>query len=346
VSASGRGAGRPSPAFWVASRDGGVAHLEVRDGRLHRRGHDLILGEDLAAVVAHPDGRWIYASVRSLPGIVRLSVDPDTGQAERQDVLRYPARFVHLSISPAGDALIGADYAGEVAIFPLADGRLDDRSAVRLRPGRHPHAAVAGADRLWIGLLGEDAVLQVPLKEARPAIADATRTQLPEGFGPRHIALTAAGAVVIGERQGALARIPRGAREPDAIWSILPEGLDLAPGIVRATPAPEPTHAPDGRPLTWAADLAVSADGHTVYASERRTSQLSISRLGPGGGRLVRSVETEPRPRALALDRSARWLLVSGELADTVTLYDAADHDLPVVDRCPVARGAVWVQGA
>jgi 6-phosphogluconolactonase (cycloisomerase 2 family) len=60
----------------------------------------------------------------------------------------------------------------------------------------------------------------------------------------------------------------------------------------------------------------------------------------------VRSVETEPRPRALALDRSARWLLVSGELADTVTLYDAADHDLPVVDRCPVARGAVWVQGA
>jgi 6-phosphogluconolactonase len=335
-----------SPAFWVAGRDGRVAHLEVRDRRLHRGGRDVVLGEDLAAVVAHPHGRWLYASVRSLPGIVRLSVDRDSGQARRHDLLSDPARFVHLSVTPAGEAVIGADYAGEVAIFPLIDGRLDDRSAMRLRPGRHPHAAVAGADILWIGLLGEDGVLQVPLAEGVPALANATRTTLPDGFGPRHIALTAAGAVVIGERQGALARIPRGATEPDAVWSILPEGLDLAPGIVRTTPAPEPTHAADGRPLIWAADLAVSGDGHTVYASERRTSLLSVSRLHPDGGRLVRTVETEPRPRALALDRSARWLLVSGELADTVTLYDAADPDLPVVDRCPVARGAVWVQGA
>jgi 6-phosphogluconolactonase len=151
---------------------------------------------------------------------------------------------------------------------------------------------------------------------------------------------------VIGERQGALAWIPRGAPEPDAVWSILPEEMDLAPGIVRATPAPEPTHAPDGRPLIWAADLAVSGDGRTVYASERRTSLLSISELRPGEGRLVRNVQTEPRPRALALDRSGRWLLVSGELSDTVTLYDAADPDLPVVDRCPVTRGSVWVHGA
>jgi 6-phosphogluconolactonase len=332
--------------FWVASRDGSVAHLQVRGGRLHRRGHDVVLGEDLAAVVVHPDGRWLYASVRSLPGIVRLTVDPATGQAERHDLLRHPAQFVHLSLTPGGEALIGTDYAGEVALLPLAGGRIDERRAVRLRPGRHPHAAAAGADVLWIGLLGEDAVLQVPLHQGRPALESATRTALPDGFGPRHIALTAAGALVIGERQGALARIPRGALEPDAVWSILPEGLDLAPGIVRATPAPEPTHAPDGRPLIWASDLAVSGDGHTVYASERRTSLLSVSRLGPAGGQLVKSVQTEPRPRALALDPSARWLLVSGELADTVTLYDAADPDLPVVDRSPVARGSVWVQGA
>jgi 6-phosphogluconolactonase (cycloisomerase 2 family) len=63
-------------------------------------------------------------------------------------------------------------------------------------------------------------------------------------------------------------------------------------------------------------------------------------------GRLVASVPTEPRPRGLDLDRSGRWLLVSGELADTVTLYDATAPDLPVLDRCPVARGAVWVQRA
>ena len=333
-------------AFWVASRDGSLAHLEVRDGRLYRRGRDLVLGADLAAVAAHPDGGWLYASVRSLPGIVRLSVDPDTGQPHRHDVLRDPARFVHLSATPAGEALIGADYAGEVAIFPLSDGRPDDRSATRLHPGRHPHAAMASADTLWIALLGEDCVLQVPLDRGRPSVDGATRTTLPDGFGPRHIALTGAGAVVIGERQGALARVPRGAMEPDAVWSILPEGLDLAPGIVRATPAPEPTHAADGRPLIWAADLAVSADGQTVYASERRTSRLSVSRLDSAGGQLVKSVETEPRPRALALDRSARWLLVSGELADSVTLYDAGDPELPVIDRCPVARGSVWVQGA
>ncbi len=334
-----------SPEFWVASRDGSLAHLEVRDGRLRRRGHDVVLGGDLAAVVAHPNGRWCYASVRSLPGIVRLSVDPDTGQAYRHDALPYPARFVHLSLAPAGEALIGTDYAGEVAIFPLTDGSLDKRSVIRLRPGRHPHAAVAGRDTLWIGLLGEDSVLQVPLDEGRPAMASATRTALPPAFGPRHLALTDEGAVVVGERQGALARVPLGAAEPGAVWSILPEGLDLAPGIVRATPAPEPTHASDGRPLIWAADLAVSADGRTVYASERRTSLLSVSRVGPAGGRLVKVVETEPRPRGLALDGSARWLLVSGELADTVTLYDAAEPDLPVVDRCPVARGSVWVHG-
>ena len=339
-----------SAAFWVASRGGTLAHLEVHDAKLRRRGRDVVLGEDLAAVAAHPDGRRVYASVRSLPGIVGLAVDPGTGQAGVCEVLRHSAPFVHLSITDAGDALIGADYAGEVAVFPLRDGRPDAGAVMRLRPGRHPHAAVAGAGLLWIGLLGEDAVLQVPLHDGRaafrPVLADATRTVLPPGFGPRHLALVDGGAVVIGERQGALARIPRGAAQPDAVWSILPEGLDLAPGIVRATPAPEPTHAPDGRPLIWAADLAASADGRTVYASERRTSLLSVSRLDGAGGRLETTVETEPRPRGLDLDRSGRWLLVSGELADTVTLYDAAAPDLTVLDRCPVARGAVWVQRA
>lgn len=83
--------------------------------------------------------------------------------------------------------------------------------------------------------------------------------------------------------------------------------------------------------------MVVSPDGRTVYASERRTSLLSLSRLDDADGRRVASVPTELRPRGLELDRSGRWLLVSGELADTVTLYDATAPDLPVLDRCPVA---------
>jgi 6-phosphogluconolactonase len=61
-------------------------------------------------------------------------------------------------------------------------------------------------------------------------------------------------------------------------------------------------------------------------------------------GRLTAVLDTEPQPRGIGLSADGRWLLVSGELSDTVSLYSTGGHRPVLVDRAPVPAGARWVE--
>jgi 6-phosphogluconolactonase len=190
-------------------------------------------------------------------------------------------------------------------------------------------------------------VLQIPVDEhGRFSRADIRTTALPAGFGPRHLVVAARRdeVLVIGERSGEIARIAAQDATVVGRWSTLPAEAGLAPGVVRELDRENPATAADGRPLTWAADLALSVDEDVVYSCERRASLLSISSVQHG--QLRRAIATENQPRAIALDPAGRYLLVTGERATTVTMYavDQNDGDIEAVAQAPAPAGALWVE--
>jgi 6-phosphogluconolactonase len=57
-------------------------------------------------------------------------------------------------------------------------------------------------------------------------------------------------------------------------------------------------------------------------------------------------VTTEKQPRGFAIDPKGKSLVACGEKSETISIYaiDQASGALRLLDKCPVGRGANWVE--
>jgi 6-phosphogluconolactonase len=339
--------------FFVASAVAGTVavYAVIEEPAIRLEQVQIIdIGSDVAALAVHPNRALLYASVRSVPAVAVMSIDQRTGLLDRVCDVPVSSQLVSLACDPGGRWLFGASYRDNVVVSLLLDGngipaaQLTDVFAA----GSHPHCVLPAPDgSVWVSVLGDDVVLRIPVDEyGRFSRAEIRTTRLAAGFGPRHLVVAARRdeVLVIGERSGDIARIAAQDATVVRQWTTLPPEAGLAPGIVRELDRENPTTSADGRPLTWAADLALSVDEDVVYSCERRASLLSISSVRDG--QLRRAIPTESQPRAIALDPAGRYLLVSGERATTVTMYavDPHDGDIEPAAQAPVPTGALWVE--
>lgn len=103
---------------------------------------------------------------------------------------------------------------------------------------------------------------------------------------------------------------------------------------------------PKGKP--WAADIHLSPDGRTLYASERTSSTLSAFRVDAATGQLqpLGQVPTEKTPRGFAVDASGRFLIAAGQDSHHVALHpiDAATGLPGAPTRVPVGKNPNWIE--
>ena len=101
-----------------------------------------------------------------------------------------------------------------------------------------------------------------------------------------------------------------------------------------------------GKP--WAADIHLSPDGRTLYASERTSSTLSSFRVDAATGQLqpLGQVPTEKSPRGFAVDSSGRFLIAAGQESHHLALHpiDPATGILGTPTRVPVGKNPNWVE--
>ncbi|RYF62730.1 MAG: lactonase family protein, partial [Comamonadaceae bacterium] len=101
-----------------------------------------------------------------------------------------------------------------------------------------------------------------------------------------------------------------------------------------------------GKP--WAADLHLSPDGRTLYASERTTSTLSSFRVNQTNGQLepLGQVPTEKTPRGFAVDSSGKFLISTGQESHSVSVHpiDAATGLPGTPTRIPAGKNPNWVE--
>jgi 6-phosphogluconolactonase (cycloisomerase 2 family) len=275
---------------------------DLRTGELADDGTLTVTG----AVAGVPDASFLAFHDRFLyttnEGQGRVTAIDRTTNAVLNTQDSGGAGPTHVSVHPDGYLLTAHYTSGSVAVHRLNDdGTIGERTALVRHEGtdREPHAHQVVPAGEWVLAvdLGADSVYVY-------GFADGTLTRhqqlrLPAGAGPRHLACHPAEPLVyvLGELRPEITV---------ARW----ENGTLTPGQVI------PTAAAGNSP----AEIAVSADGRYVYASNRGDN--TIAAFGVSGDGLVALGATPTGgdwPRHLALSQDGRWVYVANQKSGTVT---------------------------
>jgi 6-phosphogluconolactonase len=294
----------------LASESGNPSFLA-----LHPNGRILYAANELQSYAGQRSGSLSAFAIDSAAGSLRLLGQQPSGGADP----------CFIAVDHAGRNILVANYTGgSVAVLPLAgDGRLLPASTLlqltgsgpnaKRQEGPHAHQAVLdpGERFALVADLGSDRLRVYRYDPARGALDpnDPPAAVLAPGSGPRHLAWHPSGrhTYVISELASTVTVLrwnsERGALDALQTVTTLPAGFGGT---------------------NTAAEIALSADGRHLYASNRGDDSLAVFAVDPQDGTLasVARVPTGGRtPRHFAIDPTGRWLLVAHQGSDTIAVF-------------------------
>lgn len=290
--------------------------------------------------------RFLYTVHGDSSEVSAFRVDPATGRLaplnRRSTEGKNP---VHLAVDPTNRFLVVANHVtSTLAVLPVREdgslGEVSDLVALRGQIGPHrveqpfakPHQVEFDPAGRFVVVpdKGLDGVFTFRLDPAGKLVAaDPPSVQAREASGPRHIAFHPSSpyAYVVNELDSTVTgyryEADTGRLSPFQIVPSLPE---VYTGNSRA------------------AEIAVSADGRFLYASNRGFDSVAVFSVDPANGRLT-AIEC-PRsggktPRFFALDPTGLYMFVANEDSDTIVKFtvDRATGKLAETDGV-VATGS------
>lgn len=300
-------------------------------------------GKQVMPMALSPDGRHLYAVVRSLPYcVLTYQIKADTGKLRLCARAPMPDRVSYVSTDASGRFLSTDSYGGSfVAVSAIELSGAVEKAVCRVIPtGKHAHSI--RADRrnqfVYAPTLGSDQITQFRFDDSNGTLTENEPAQVktPSGSGPRHVAFSPDEKYlyVLHELSGEVGRFAidplLGTLNEIAYTSFLPQGSSLLPALPPGKPPPtlgfDQNVTKNEGPRIWAADLQMTPDGRFLYATERTTSKISLLRIAAGTGRLsyVTHYATETQPRSIRIDPT--------------------DGSLSPVGRVSAGRVASWVE--
>lgn len=342
--------------------DGDIGSYRMHaDGTLEPGGR-YKAGEAVGPLAVSPEGRFLYAAVRSQPFSVHAyAIDPGSGGLQPLSVSPLAASCPYISLDRSGRFLFGASYHSHLISVNAVgvDGRVADAPLQLIPVGRNAHAIRADASNryVYVPTLGTDQVFQFAFdaKTGRLASNTPAVAQMQPGTGPRHFVTSAdnrylyllnelLATVTTFAIDGATGLLGEIGTAPG-----LPADTQLVPGAPRLAPNPADRTAPRDREHdVWAADIHLRPDGRFLYTSERTSSTLGTFGVDAASGKLtyLGSTPTESQPRGFAIDPRGRYLVACGERSETISAYaiDQAGGGLTLLRKYPGGKGASWVE--
>ena len=296
-----------------------------------------------AQLTVSRDGKTLYLASEAEKGVIQaLRIGADGELTELNQVASGGAGPVYVSLMPEGRHLLVANYvSGSIAVLPVkADGSLGEATDTHQDQGEPgaakpeaavegsfaasdhngPHAHMIAADPsgkfVFSTDLGLDRLYQYRFDDQSgkltpndpPFISASSK-----GAGPRHFVFTPSG---------------------DGLWLINEESstltwyaLDKTSGTLKAgkTISSLPK---EYKGTSFAAGLALSADGQQLYVANRLHNSIAHFRV-TADGTLAHQDDIWTRgdyPRSLTLDQQGRWLYVMNQRSDNITRFRVA-HD-------------------
>ncbi|MFH1007672.1 MAG: beta-propeller fold lactonase family protein, partial [Candidatus Latescibacterota bacterium] len=93
--------------------------------------------------------------------------------------------------------------------------------------------------------------------------------------------------------------------------------------------------------------LHLTPDGKHLYAAERTCSTIGAFSVDAASGKLtyLGSTPTEKQPRGFNIDPKGKFLVVSGELSDTISVYAIeVSGALKLLQKYPTGKHSNWVE--
>ncbi|WP_108179030.1 lactonase family protein [Phreatobacter oligotrophus] len=323
------------------SREISVLRLD-REARVLRPVQTVQVTGTAMPMAISPDKRFLYVALRSQPfSVAAFGINPSTGELSPIATSPLPDSMAYVATDRTGRFLLSASYGGDkLAVNAIAaNGTVAAEPLQVVATRRHAHALLTDRSnrRAFATNLGGDVVLQFNFDAATGQLAPNAppAIETDKGQGPRHLVFHP------GDRFAYLLN------ELDATVNVYP--YDAATGLMGAR-IQRASALPDGFQggAPWAAEIRITADGRRLYASERRSSTLSVFAVDEGTGQLRRTavVPTEEQPRGFSLDAAGQFLVAVGQKSHAATLYaiDPATGHLSAVHRLPLGKDPNWVE--
>ncbi|MEP7352329.1 MAG: lactonase family protein [Acidobacteriota bacterium] len=284
-------------------------------------------------MVVSPNGKFLYAvneakrfNGRTNSGsVTAFKINHETGALDELNILpSLGADPCHLAIDHTGRWLIVANYTGgNLAVIPLhADGSLDittrmyqHTGASGVDPARqeapHVHSVYFSNDDkfLYSSDLGQDTVYIYAFDTITGKLVEHGTAKTAPGAGPRHLAFSPDRKFAYGVNELSAtvtayhANAVQATLEPFESLSTLPADF---------------TGAKSG------AEIAMSANGRFLYASNRGHDSIATFRVSPTDGKLTAAGYTPTRgktPRFFTLDPAGTHLIAANQDSDSLAIF-------------------------
>ena len=332
-------------AFVADATDGTVTTFSLDDDAVLRRLAISEIGPGCSSLVVDAERRQLHASVKGdPPAIVTCRIDDD-GHLKPVSRRQVESSVSYLALSPDGSTMLAASYGGGFGIsMPVDDAGVGEVVSRIDHPHMHSCAVGPEGRTAYFVSLGADLIAQCALDGATLTPLDPPTAAAPTGSGPRHLVLTRDGAhvYVMTEFSGDVLHY---SRSDQGVLALVGQVAAFAPdrGLRPSRLGADPI----ADHLIWGADLHLSLDERTCWASERSESTLATLRIDADGTPhpAERFTPAEKQPRGFAVSPDGRYLLCAGEKSTTVSLFRITpDGGLAASGQVETGRGANWVR--
>ncbi len=318
-------------------------------------------GKLVMPMAASPDGKMLYAAVRTKPfSVYSFQINQKTGGLKWLGATPLADNMVNITTDKTGKWLLATSFAGyKNSVNQIkSDGTVNPEPAqVFPSGGVNPHAIVVDNSNkfVYVPQLGSDQIkihafnasLAMPMSELPSA------TTVQEQLGPRHLVISPDNkfAYVITEMAGQVLVFSRdlktGALNQIQSISALPSDSKLVLGKPRPGTGTGNVQTFDDSNMIFFAEIKLTPNGKFLYASERTNSTLSGFEVDQQTGKLkyLFTIPTEQMPRGFGIDPESQFLVATGQKSDKVSLYSINPNsgELTLVERVSGGKGANWV---
>ena len=268
-----------------------------------------------------PDSRTLYAG-GAPDGKSGLSAFAVANDGDLREIsAQVGDNPVSLAVDATGKWLVGAYYnSGTWGIWPLqSDGAIGERMTLIRHEGNgpnagrqqspHAHQAMIAPDnkRIWIVDLGTDKAMIYDFDARTGAVkpSDPAFVAVAPGSGPRHLAFGKKGQFVyiVSELANTVSVFQGGRGVPGAIQTISTLPADFAG-------------------YSTGAEILVSPDGNSLYASNRGYDSIARYAIGRDGTlKILGWTKVGQEPRHFTFDPTGRWLLVGNQKERSISVF-------------------------
>jgi 6-phosphogluconolactonase len=354
------GAVQAATYVYVSNADDGniSAFTMEKDGTLKPGEKYDAGGKPVMPMSVSPDKKYLFAAVRAKPfTVVSYAIDKKTGALKEIGRGPLAESFPYIYVDKTGHWLLGASYGAHlVSVNPIGkDGKVGKPQQV-IPTARNAHSIITDKTNKYVFVphLGTDQIFQFKFDSKTGKLTANTppTVQMKQGSGPRHIIMSGDNkfAYLLNELTATVTTLSLDAKTglltqvSDA--SALPPDSKLVPGAPRGPVTPGVTPR-DVTTDIWASDLSLTPNGKFLYARERTGNQNGTMSVDAKTGKLtyLSSTPTEKQPRGFRIDPTGKFMVVSGEKSETVSVYEiGGDGGLKLLKQYPTGKGGNWVE--